>query len=511
MHKNIYSFVSIDSRALGLFRIFIGLIVLIDVLLRFRNFNLFYSENGAIPRSVVVNEIPSYALSFHTLTGNDTIMIILFILQILFSIQLIIGYKTRFASLIVFMFVVSINFRGIYLDSYSDVLLKLLLFWSIFLPLGEKWSVDSFLRNRQPCKNIASLPSLLILSQMISMYIINGYHKYQYSEEWILTDTAIKSLLDYSIASYLLSDYIMALPDFLLVLFSTLWILLLITSPLLLLFDGKKRTLFTFAFIFIHIGILLSFRVGAFSVVSISGLILFVHSGFFDYIENKITKNIGNNIKSVTWKKTLKRPQFNNKTLILIYIILIITGCYMYVSTLGYISPVPDERSQIYGINEIDSAYERISVDQPEWGFFPDKIEQDTIYIAVAETDEGNIVDLYSKERIGSDDIKNHSINRYYKSSHTAIDTYRHRFYYTALYGSPSINNDKTNNLKKEYLEYLCDKEYNNSSLESISLYQIEYGIGSKEIDLVATLDSKHGCKNNNSENLVGSFCVSKS
>jgi hypothetical protein len=58
------------------------------------------------------------------------------------ALAMLVGYRTRLAVFVVWVLVLSIQVRNPFLDSSADDLLRLLLFWAMFLPLGAYWSVD---------------------------------------------------------------------------------------------------------------------------------------------------------------------------------------------------------------------------------------------------------------------------------------------------------------------------------------------------------------------------------
>ena len=56
-----------------------------------------------------------------------------------------IGYRARLATIACWFLVMSIHNRNPMILSAGDILLRLLLFWAMFLPLGARYSVDAAL------------------------------------------------------------------------------------------------------------------------------------------------------------------------------------------------------------------------------------------------------------------------------------------------------------------------------------------------------------------------------
>ncbi len=72
----------------------------------------------------------------------------LFVIAGLLALLLIVGYRTRVVSLLCWVMLLSLNHRNYLILQSSDSLMLALLFWSLFLPLGARYSVDSALNPR---------------------------------------------------------------------------------------------------------------------------------------------------------------------------------------------------------------------------------------------------------------------------------------------------------------------------------------------------------------------------
>ena len=59
--------------------------------------------------------------------------------------MLVLGWKTRFATIASWVLLLSLQNRNTMILSGEDNLALLLLFWGMFLPLGARYSVDSAL------------------------------------------------------------------------------------------------------------------------------------------------------------------------------------------------------------------------------------------------------------------------------------------------------------------------------------------------------------------------------
>ncbi len=120
-----------DLRSLASLRIALGLLVFCQSILLACDFGAFYQADGVLPPSA---------------WGEPFLRALIFVAVPLFAISLLVGFLTRLATLLCFACLVIIQNANPQILQGGDMLLRLLLFWSLFLPLGLKWSVDVTLR-----------------------------------------------------------------------------------------------------------------------------------------------------------------------------------------------------------------------------------------------------------------------------------------------------------------------------------------------------------------------------
>lgn len=63
--------VRVDTRSLAVFRIFVGLLAVADVLLWARNFSIYYTDDGIIPQELAQADTPEYAIDVTVPATND--------------------------------------------------------------------------------------------------------------------------------------------------------------------------------------------------------------------------------------------------------------------------------------------------------------------------------------------------------------------------------------------------------------------------------------------------------
>jgi len=97
---------------------------------------------------------------------------LLFSLAAVFAVMLLVGLRTRIATALSWVMLVSLHNRNFMVLDAGDFLFRLVLFWSIFVPLGARWSIDA-LRNRSKRSipnRFASCGTVALLLQVACVY-----------------------------------------------------------------------------------------------------------------------------------------------------------------------------------------------------------------------------------------------------------------------------------------------------------------------------------------------------
>jgi len=276
----------VDARALAAVRVALGTLVIADLALRARNLVAFYTDRGVLPRAALFGEY-SDVYSVHALWGEAWIQAVLFLVAGVFGLALLVGYRTRIATAVSWVLLVSLHARNPMVLNGGDVLFRMLLFWGLFLPLGERWSLDARRRDRRPRATIASVGTAALLGQMTVLYVTNAVHKTR-GVQW-LNGEAIVYVFSLDQFTVLLGNVIADVYP-LLRLFTYVWITLVVLSPLLLLSAGKIRTLLATGFVGMHLGMLATMKIGIFPLIVVAGLLAFYPSWVWDVLENSATR-----------------------------------------------------------------------------------------------------------------------------------------------------------------------------------------------------------------------------
>ncbi|MFD1588860.1 HTTM domain-containing protein [Halorientalis brevis] len=274
---------AIDVRALAAFRILLGAILLSDLALRARNLRWFYTDAGVLPRSVLRATFPGYQyVSVHALSGAFWVQVLLFLLAGVAALALLAGFQTRIATVISLLFLLSLQARNPLVLNAGDVLLRRLLFWSVFLPLGAEWSLD---RSQTASRErVVSVASAALLLQVVTLYAVNAALKLRASP-W-RDGTAVRYAFSLEQFLVLFGD---VLADFPVVLMAATWgwLALLACSVLLVALTGRSRAAFVGLFVAAHLGMLLTLKLGLFPVICLAALLPFLPTAIWDAVERR--------------------------------------------------------------------------------------------------------------------------------------------------------------------------------------------------------------------------------
>lgn len=266
--------VTIDRRSLAAFRIALGLVVLVDITRRVRDLRAFYTDSGVLPRSLLATLYPGYgSASLHALSGSVAFQALLFALAAVAAVAMLVGYRTRLAVFLSLLLVVSVQLRNPLVLNSGDVLLRRLLFWGLFLPLGSRWGVDATGEGEAAVVGPATVG---LLAQVVVVYATNAVVKLR-ADVWLRGD-AVRYAFELDHFTILLGNALAGWAP-LLTVADWLWLALLVISPLLVLSTGRLRAALVGAFVAVHAGMALTLQLGVFPLVSIASLLPLLPGG----------------------------------------------------------------------------------------------------------------------------------------------------------------------------------------------------------------------------------------
>ena len=277
----------IDPRALGAFRITLGILLLADLaFLRVPGLETFYTDDGVFPRSALADGYPTFAAaSLHAVSGAAWVQAVLFAIAGVAAACLLVGYRTKLSLGTSLLLLASLFARNPHVVNGGDTILLTFLFLGLFLPLDARWSLGGGRRSddaRGRDRPVYSLGTAILLVHFASIYAASAVHKYQ-SDAW-LSGSAVPRIFH-------LEEYIVLLGPSLadlhavLTAINWLWVAMLSVSPFLILYTGRLRTALAVAFVCAHLGMAATMRLGAFPFVMIAGLLLFLPAPVWDRLE----------------------------------------------------------------------------------------------------------------------------------------------------------------------------------------------------------------------------------
>jgi hypothetical protein len=279
----------IDARSLALFRIGIGVLLLTDLFIRVPDLAAMYTDDGMFPRGLIRHHYTGiWHWSFHFLSGGWAVQAVLFGMAGMLALALLAGFKTRWAVIGSWLMLLSVHHRVPPILSGADTLMRMLLFWAMFLPLGRAWSLDRWLAQRRGGRVLQtdqgtafSISSAAILLQMGLMYLFSAIFKL--NSDW-LEGRALAGAFAHDFYATPIGASLLAYPRLLTVL---TWGALLVewAGPVLLFFPFQTARLRMVAVVVLaalHIGIGVCLAVGLFPTVALVGLTLFLPAEFWN-------------------------------------------------------------------------------------------------------------------------------------------------------------------------------------------------------------------------------------
>jgi hypothetical protein len=292
--QSIRSLFGLDLRALALLRIFLSLIVLLDLLFRYDDLKAFYTKSGVLPVEALFqfHWNPFY---FSLLTTNDNYYIQSgwFLLNFVCILCLLIGYRTKFFTIAVWIFLISIHNRTPLVMQAGDHLLRMLVFWAIFLPWGHLLSVDAHRQKaNRKTYSFESFAGLAYLCQVVFLYYFAALLKS--SGEWRSDFTAIYYALSIDQIVRPVGEWLYPHYELLKVMTAGVYYVELIL-PLLLfipLYHAWFRILVIVGMVMLQLGIFATLNAGLFTAISIVMMVGLLPSPVLNKVWPKVSTSL---------------------------------------------------------------------------------------------------------------------------------------------------------------------------------------------------------------------------
>jgi len=270
----------IDLRALAVLRIGIGVLMLVNLALRVPDFVAHYTDAGAFPRSLLTSP------GIYSLSGGVAWPAFLFVVTALVALALLVGYRTWLATVLSWFLLISLHQRHPQIINAGDHLLALTLFWSMFLPLGARASVDS--RAARPhvklSGSVLSVASIAMIFQLFAIYFFSALLKSYF--DWVVTGQAIYFALQIDSLNTVFAEWLAdsPLPDPF-VTRATYWYELLgVFVAFIPWRNSTFRCLTVAGFVMFHLTLIASFRIMLFPYTCIVAWAIYLPPSFWDSV-----------------------------------------------------------------------------------------------------------------------------------------------------------------------------------------------------------------------------------
>jgi hypothetical protein len=351
--KKITSLFTLDIRALSIMRILLGVICLVDLV--FFSYSLI---NSIIPLEVVIKDFftQNYR-SIYTISDNMIVYGVLIAVHTALTISYTLGYKTKYTAPLFWFFTCSIQWANpLFTNAGSDVA-RLLIWWSIFLPINKIYSIDSGWKKAKTQEyRVSNIATLGIGVQILSIYFFAFFLKT--GVEWRNEFSAVyyslhRSYISSEVGTWL-SQY------FTLTQGLTIFTLALeLLGPILyLIFKPRGKIIIALLFILLHVGFLITMRLWSFPFYCLAGCIILLPTHFRNYIQKKSTSLHKTNLSERFWF---------TQTFVNIALVAII----LY-SMMRNIRGIDYAQREKFFPNEINKYGYFLRLDQNRWIFAPD-------------------------------------------------------------------------------------------------------------------------------------------
>jgi predicted DCC family thiol-disulfide oxidoreductase YuxK len=188
------AYLEADPRSLAAGRVALALVLLLDLARRAVEIDVWYTNEGLLPNHTVLwRPTFTHVFSFFFMASTELAAALGFLLCAVAYLALLFGWHTRLAQLASFLCVLSLHARTIFIQNGGDVVLSELALWTLFLPTGTRWSLDSLLaslraraektaadlvpRDVPANEPIVSRAVLALRLQLVVIYFFNAIQK----------------------------------------------------------------------------------------------------------------------------------------------------------------------------------------------------------------------------------------------------------------------------------------------------------------------------------------------
>ncbi|MCU0961241.1 MAG: HTTM domain-containing protein [Pirellulaceae bacterium] len=390
----------IDPRTLAVARMALAAVLLYNLAARALELELMYSDSGLYPVADVRRfwGPDTWRWSLHLLGGSVRFQGVLFALAGLAGVLLLLGCWTRLATIVSWALLASLHTRAPALVTGGDALLIMMLFWGMFLPWGQRCSIDSLRRRAAPVTaSVVNCASAAILLQIAFMYWFTGFSKCNYL--WF-EGRALESVFQNLLFTRPLGQWLLGFPWLLQVLTIGTLVLELLGPPLMFCpwRTRQVRVPIVLCFALLHVGIELTMSVVIFSYASLAALTLFIPGTFWSraVVRRLVPWCGGPSWPDAAGQMTRARPTrwvrrrslAANLVSVLVMVTIVIVSPLAYFGGPEVLARVPRVLRVLRDVGSLDQ----------EWSMFSCPATHNYRYLVVASLQDGTQMDLLRDE-----------------------------------------------------------------------------------------------------------------
>jgi hypothetical protein len=279
----------IDPRSLAAVRIGFGAIIVIDLAFRASRLRAAYTDAGAVPRAMLDPWLTDTIAPFHLLSGDVRWEAALFAIAAVAGVCLLIGFHTRIAAVVSWLLLTSLQVRNPFLLNFGDHILRVTMFWALFLPLDRFWSVDARRAGRPASTEpVCSVASAAFLLQVCVIYFFTAILKS--GPDWHEDGTALYYAMQLDWLVLPLGTWLREYFAITKLITRATLVLEFVGPFLLILPIWPLRLAAALAFASLHLGISATLRLGVFPWIDVTVLLAFVPREAWDWLLGRVAR-----------------------------------------------------------------------------------------------------------------------------------------------------------------------------------------------------------------------------
>ncbi len=175
-----------DKRSLSLARICLGLVLLGDLGRYVAEFDLWFGAHGLLPNPPFGQQWAPHLASVLFYVDGPAPIAIAIAVAALVDLALVLGWHTKIVQVLALAAIINLQSRSRILMNGGDRTLCIYLFWTLFLPMGDYFSLDARRRGHRPTRGSSpalaepSLAFVAVLVQLAAIYLVNAARKTAY-------------------------------------------------------------------------------------------------------------------------------------------------------------------------------------------------------------------------------------------------------------------------------------------------------------------------------------------